>query len=235
MARHYVRVRAVLAALSVLVLVPGVAIAQSGYQTIQGTQVFIQIDQGAGVATFSNDCGSQSLSQSQLQNGAIPNNIIPCPRPSAAPPPPPPKQPRYNSSGADSAPPAGYRSPAPAPVKRPNPKMVVDQNDCKQYSNNLETCESRMRTAASDQATFFRDCIALYCKLLSQKGCSVSSVCRGGPQPVAGSHGCVPKPGEHLIFPQGANGPAECKPNVPGDPKGGPGPDKSDVTGLGRH
>ena len=233
MARHYARVRAVLAALSVLVLGSGVAVAQSGYQTIQGTQVFTQIDQEAGVATFSNDCGSQSLSQSQLQNGAIPNNIIPCPRPSTAP--PPPQQPRFNSSGASSAPLGGGRSPASVPVRRPNPKMVVDQKTCKEFSDGAATCAKRMQTAASGQASSFRDCIAMYCKFMIKNGCSVSSVCRGDPQPAAGSHGCIPKPGEHLIFPQGANGPAECKPNVPGDPKGGPGPDKSDVTGLGRH
>jgi hypothetical protein len=57
------------------------ALAQSGYQTINGTQVFTVIDQGRGVATFSNSCGSQSLTQRQLQAGAIPTDIIPCPRP----------------------------------------------------------------------------------------------------------------------------------------------------------
>lgn len=60
-----------------------VALAQSGYQTIQGTRVFTVIDQSRGIATFSNDCGSQMLTQRQLQAGAIPNNIIPCPRPNS--------------------------------------------------------------------------------------------------------------------------------------------------------
>lgn len=58
--------------------------SQSGYQTINGTRVFTQIDQAAGVATFSNDCGTQRLTQAQLQNGAIPNQIVPCPRPNGA-------------------------------------------------------------------------------------------------------------------------------------------------------
>ncbi len=70
-------------ALALYGLVGGIipADAQSGYQTINGTQVYTVIDQRAGVATFSNDCGSQTLTQGQLQAGAIPNNIIPCPRP----------------------------------------------------------------------------------------------------------------------------------------------------------
>jgi hypothetical protein len=59
------------------------AYAQSGYQTINGTRVFTQIDQARGVATFSNECGSQTLTQSELQGGAIPDQIIPCPRPGA--------------------------------------------------------------------------------------------------------------------------------------------------------
>ncbi|MGQ0455978.1 MAG: hypothetical protein ACT4OU_02825 [Hyphomicrobium sp.] len=54
--------------------------AQSDYQTINGTQVFTVVDQQAGIATFSNSCGSQTLTQRQLQQGAIPSNIIPCPR-----------------------------------------------------------------------------------------------------------------------------------------------------------
>jgi hypothetical protein len=54
--------------------------AQSGYQVIQGTRVFTVIDPARGVATFSNSCGSQTLTQAQLQAGAIPDGIIPCPR-----------------------------------------------------------------------------------------------------------------------------------------------------------
>jgi hypothetical protein len=52
--------------------------AESGYQTINGTRVFTVIDHERGVATFSNSCGSQTLTQQQLQAGAIPSNIIPC-------------------------------------------------------------------------------------------------------------------------------------------------------------
>lgn len=57
------------------------AFAQSGYQTINGTRVFTQVYQDQGYAVFSNECGSQRLTQAELQAGAIPNNIIPCPRP----------------------------------------------------------------------------------------------------------------------------------------------------------
>ena len=52
--------------------------AESGYQVIQGTRVFTEIDHGRGVATFSNSCGSQTLTQRELQQGAIPSRIIPC-------------------------------------------------------------------------------------------------------------------------------------------------------------
>lgn len=71
----------VLAAMFVFGLsVAGPARAESGYQTINGTRVFTEIDRSRGVATFSNDCGSQTLTQRQLQAGAIPDDIIPCPR-----------------------------------------------------------------------------------------------------------------------------------------------------------
>lgn len=62
-------------------LSPSLSLAQSGYEIINGTRVFTVVDQAAGVATFSNDCGSQTLTQTQLQQGAIPTDIIPCPRP----------------------------------------------------------------------------------------------------------------------------------------------------------
>lgn len=56
--------------------------AQSGcgYRTINGTQVEVCVDLGRGIATFNNNCGSQTLTQGQLAAGAIPNQIIPCPR-----------------------------------------------------------------------------------------------------------------------------------------------------------
>ena len=57
----------------------GVASSESGYQVINGTRVFTEIDHNRGVATFSNSCGRQTLTQRQLQGGAIPDQIIPCP------------------------------------------------------------------------------------------------------------------------------------------------------------
>lgn len=65
--------------ISILALPALSANAESGYQTINGTQVYTVIDHAAGLATFSNSCGSQTLTQGQLQAGAIPNQIIPCP------------------------------------------------------------------------------------------------------------------------------------------------------------
>jgi hypothetical protein len=62
-------------------------------EIIQGTRVHVVLDDQTRLGTFSNSCGSQTLSQSQLQNGAIPSNIIPCPRP-----------------GGSSAPPSGDRA-----------------------------------------------------------------------------------------------------------------------------
>lgn len=56
------------------------AFAESGYQTINGTQVYTEIDHASKIATFSNDCGTQKLTQYELQQGAIPSEIIPCPR-----------------------------------------------------------------------------------------------------------------------------------------------------------
>lgn len=71
-----------------------VAHAESGYQVIDGTRVFTVIDRARGVATFSNDCGSQTLTQGQLQAGAKPTRIIPCPRPS---------QPQRSTSGSSTS------------------------------------------------------------------------------------------------------------------------------------
>jgi hypothetical protein len=55
----------------------------SGYQTLQGTQVFTTIYHDRGYATFENECGKQRLTQRQLQQGAIPSDIVPCPRSSS--------------------------------------------------------------------------------------------------------------------------------------------------------
>jgi hypothetical protein len=82
---------ALAAAVIVALALAGRAVAQeSGYQTIQGTRVFTQIDHAADTATFSNACGSQTISHRDLAAGAIPTNIIPCPRPNSAAPPPTP-------------------------------------------------------------------------------------------------------------------------------------------------
>lgn len=69
--------------LAVSVAAAASASAQSGYQTINGTRVYTVIDQAAGIATFSNECGTQRLTQRELQGGAIPSRIIPCPRPTS--------------------------------------------------------------------------------------------------------------------------------------------------------
>jgi hypothetical protein len=74
----------ILGLISILALPALSANAESGYQTINGTQVYTVIDRAAGVATFSNSCGSQTLTQGQLQAGAIPSQIIPCPRASSS-------------------------------------------------------------------------------------------------------------------------------------------------------
>ena len=66
--------------LLLLVCGAGAVHAESGYQVIDGTRVFTEIDHARGVATFSNSCGSQTLTQRQLQGGAKPTNIIPCSR-----------------------------------------------------------------------------------------------------------------------------------------------------------
>ncbi len=68
-------------ALALLTTAP--AGAQSGYQVIQGTRVFTVIDRTRQVATFNNACGRQTITRAELQAGAIPAQIIPCPRPRA--------------------------------------------------------------------------------------------------------------------------------------------------------
>lgn len=67
-----------------------------GDQDINGTEVHTTIYHDRGYAVFSNDCGSQRLSQEELEDGAIPSDIIPCPRDSDGP---------RSSSGASSPPP----------------------------------------------------------------------------------------------------------------------------------
>lgn len=51
---------------------------RSGHQTINGTRVFTEVFLDRGYARFSNECGSQTISQLDLQRGALPTQIIPC-------------------------------------------------------------------------------------------------------------------------------------------------------------
>ncbi len=73
------------------------AFAQSGYQIINGTRVLSEVNVAEGYARFSNACGSQILTQRQLEAGAIPNEIIPCPRPQQ-------RRPLQNNSPAKATP-----------------------------------------------------------------------------------------------------------------------------------
>jgi RNA polymerase subunit RPABC4/transcription elongation factor Spt4 len=72
-----------LAAIALLAATPAGAQSGSGWLVIQGTRVYSQADMARGIATFSNECGTQTLTHAQLGAGAIPNQIIPCPRPEA--------------------------------------------------------------------------------------------------------------------------------------------------------
>ncbi len=75
------RIILAIAALGTFLVVSASSQAQeSGYQIIRGTRVYTVINHAAGVATFSNACGTQTLTLAQLQAGAIPNQIIPCPK-----------------------------------------------------------------------------------------------------------------------------------------------------------
>ncbi len=55
-----------------------------GDQVIDGTRMHTIVYHDRGYAVFSNDCGSQKLTQAQLQAGAKPTQIMPCPRPQAS-------------------------------------------------------------------------------------------------------------------------------------------------------
>lgn len=72
------------------------ASAQSGCgsYTIQGTDVQECYTAGDDYVTFSNSCGTETLTQSQLQAGAIPTTIIPCPQPQLEPQPEPEPEPQ---------------------------------------------------------------------------------------------------------------------------------------------
>jgi len=54
--------------------------AESGDLNIDGTWVHVEIDHDRDVATFSNSCGTQVLTHQELEAGAKPDDIIPCPQ-----------------------------------------------------------------------------------------------------------------------------------------------------------
>jgi hypothetical protein len=104
-----------------------------------GDTVFTQIDHAAGVATFSNDCGSQTLTQGQLQRGAYPDQIIPCPRP---------------SSNPVSRPAPSGRSPAATPASPPplvlpgNPDRLRRAQEKEQECDRLANAQNYLAAAA---------------------------------------------------------------------------------------
>ncbi len=70
--------------LSMFLLVPSAFCrdvhGESGYQVVHGTRVFTVVNRRGTAATFSNACGSQTLTRRAIQAGALPTRIIPCPR-----------------------------------------------------------------------------------------------------------------------------------------------------------
>ena len=91
--------------------------------------------------------------------------------------------------------------------------------------------------SASGQAGAFRDCVSLYCRAAIALGCpnsDTSLVCNGLKQTESGPcEGGLPlKPGQHLIFPDGATEP-KCEDNALDqiNPQDGP---NSTITGFGR-
>jgi hypothetical protein len=164
-----------------------------------------------------------------LQQGAIPNQIIPCPRPQSpsfsSPPPPPvsvPITPRApaNSSGASGPP------PAPPPQQK---KMSVNQGLCQNLTNSANTCLARMRIAASGQGSAFQDCLNMACEQMVKAGCTLSNVCTYGVSSTQPPVTCGV--GQHLFFPKGYYGNAICQDNAPKDTPIGPPPDQSTITG----
>jgi Domain of unknown function (DUF4189) len=90
----FVRRFGVVGAVAAVVTICGVGVSAAeridrGTRNIDGTSVSITVYHERGYADFENSCGSQRLTQSQLQSGAKPHNIIPCPRRSTTVPNPP--------------------------------------------------------------------------------------------------------------------------------------------------
>jgi len=151
-----------LAAWLLICLTP--ASGQSGYQVINGTRVFTVVDQAAGVATFSNDCGSQRLTQRQLQAGAITSDIIPCPRPQRTPPsvnvsPPAPRPPV-------AAPPVSIpRSSQSDPPARSGPvsDTCLSVAETKVVSGSVGECETKDGTKGHWNFTYVRSTLTMGC------------------------------------------------------------------------
>lgn len=59
----------------------GFALCQGSSQIIRGTRVQSEVAPDSRTVRFSNECGSQTLSANDLQAGALPTQIVPCPRP----------------------------------------------------------------------------------------------------------------------------------------------------------
>ena len=177
----------------------GSAFAQSGDQVINGTRVHTEIFASEGYAVFSNSCGSQRISQGALQNGAIPNQIIPCPRPQQKstylppaqsaptqsderPMPPsywadPPE--RKSASRPDSSGASKYQQIAPSSSSSDS-KLTADQATCKKLTAMANTCLDSMKTAASGQGGSFKDCVALNCSQMTKLGCAPQAACTYG-------------------------------------------------------
>jgi hypothetical protein len=71
------------AAMAALTMPSAAEWIDSGDQVIDGTSMHTTVYHDRGYAVFENECGSQRLTQSELQGGAKPTDIIPCPRDTA--------------------------------------------------------------------------------------------------------------------------------------------------------
>jgi hypothetical protein len=74
----------ILFVITIFVALLGASRAQAqsgcGNYVINGTQVRECFTNGNNYVTFSNSCGTQTLTHDQLHAGAIPSQIVPCPR-----------------------------------------------------------------------------------------------------------------------------------------------------------
>lgn len=60
---------------------PALAVSGCGTRNFSGTLVYECYDAADSYATFSNNCGTQRLSAEAASHGAVPTDIVPCPRP----------------------------------------------------------------------------------------------------------------------------------------------------------